>query len=777
MRTVSATALALLLLLPSAAVGGEPAPAPAPAAPAQPAAAQPPTSPIKILEADGAKITLTTSHPALDQRLFLTSQSKDPQKVTLAVSDLRGPGGQTARLALDPPGPLSFTPYQSQAVALKGTFTDVGELTGVLTLTVERVAQPFQYALTVKREKGAQQIEIDAQAEPPVYQQPYGTTADVRLHLTETTGAAADYQWPELQGLLLNVSDTYKPGAHYARARLLTADGKNPPVNKDKTLAPPKSLPAFGSRELLLRIEGLQTTGKYEGTVRVATPNGPQTKTFLLFVKDHWLFAALVILAGVWSSYWLRRWLQVGRPQALAEYQIGLLLQRVQIQIPDAADGVRQALQDALQELHRATLLDATADIKPDLQKTGEQLENYLVIKSVLDLRPQLGLLMRDKDQREAIRGRLDVLDQRVHEGKLRALTNEAGKNIWVDEARSIREELLKGAAQALEKALAALKTNLDAERAALAAGPLPDTDRAELAGRLDESAAHLKTATQKLADSRATTGQPAADFLQQGWQEYETASRIYLTASGERFRRELTTQTMPPLGMEDTAWQALQRDLLAALPANPTPEQYGKVRQRYLDAVLDALAKQAGQSAAKARQTSGGGPAATQLDEVAKQATAARQKLVEGGEVAADAVMKLRKDYEAAMALLPARKDLPREEAALAAAAGAPPDAPSPGAGPGDLPSTPRLPLVRDPGVILQDVRSHDAIVAWIVCAVSVLVGLRVLWATSQTFGGLLDYIGAFLWGFGLHELNKLTMPEGLGKLGLVLPQGKSGA
>jgi hypothetical protein len=767
MGKTPATALVLLLLLPSAAVLAQPA-APPPAPPAQPAAAPPPASPIKVLEAEGGKIALTTNRPALDRRLFLMSQSDKPQKVTLAVSDLRSSEGRTARVALDPPGPLSFTPYQAQAVALKGELTDVGELTGVLTLTVAGVAQPFQYALTVKREKGTQQIELDAQAEPPIYQQPYGTTADVRLHLAETTGAPADYQWPELQSLLLNVSDASKSGARYTGARLYI-------LGKDNLCLRSKSLPAFGSCRLLLRIEGLQGTGKYEGTVRVATPNGPQTKAFTLFVKDHWLFAALVILAGVWSSYWLRRWLQVGRPQALAEYQIGLLLQRVQIQIPDPTDGVRRALQDALQELHRATLLDATTDIKPDLQKAGEQLENYLVIKSVLDLRSQLDSLVPDKDQRDAIRSRLDLLDQRIQDGKLRALTNEAGKNAWVDEARSIREELLKGAAQALEKALATLKTSLDAERAALAAGPLPDPDRAELTARLAEADTHLKMATQKLADSRATTGQPAADLLQQGWQEYEAASRIYLAASGDRFRRELAAQTAPPLGMEPAAWQTLQKSLLAELPPGATPEQYGKVRRRYLDAVLDALARQAGQSAAKARQTPGGETAATQLDDVAKQAAAARQRLVEGGEVATDSVTKLREAYEAAMALLPARKDLARE-VDLAAADAPPPAALLPGAGPADLSPTPQLPSVRDPGVVVLDVQSHDATVAWIVCAVSVLVGLRVLWATSQTFGDLSDYIGAFLWGFGLHELNKLTMPEGLSKLGLALPQIKSG-
>jgi len=55
--------------------------------------------------------------------------------------------------------------------------------------------------------------------------------------------------------------------------------------------------------------------------------------------------------------------------------------------------------------------------------------------------------------------------------------------------------------------------------------------------------------------------------------------------------------------------------------------------------------------------------------------------------------------------------------------------------------------------------------------------IGLRLLWATNDRFGSLADYIGAFLWGFGLHELNKMTMPDtALAKLGLAFPKGKDG-
>ncbi|HEY0511120.1 MAG TPA: hypothetical protein VGH73_04410 [Thermoanaerobaculia bacterium] len=727
-----------------------------------------------MLEADGGKITLTASHPALAQRLFLMNQTGKPQKVTLAVSDLRSSAGKPVRLDLTTPGPLSLTPYQAQTVELKGTFAEVGELTGLLTLQIEGSAQPQQYTLVVKREKGAQQIDVDAQSDPPAYRWPWGTTTSVRLQLAETTGEVAAFQLPKLQNLLVNVSDTYKSGASYTRTRLFLPPGSGALATN------PPTLPPWGSLGLRMQIEGLHGTGKYEGTVRVATPNGPQTKPFILFIKDFWLYAALVILAGVWASYWLRRWFAVGRPQALAEYQIGIVLQRVQIAIPDVTSAVRQALETALQDLHRATLLDPGTDIKADLQTANDQLENYLAIEAVLALRSQLGDLVPDKDQRDIIMVRLNALDQSVQDGKLRALTNEAGKNALVAEATSLRGDLVAGAGKALENAVAALTANVLAERAALGAGTLPAADKTSLAARLDDANAHLATATRKLADSRAAAGQAATDLLQQGWQEYEAASTSYLAAAVGRFRSELAEQTQPPVGIEATAWQSLQKELLAALPANATAAQYADARRHYLDAVLGGLEKQAGEDA----RTAGGDPAAAaDLKAVAQAAAAAREKLKGGGEVTAAEVEKLRADYQSAMArLTPARQQaFARGDAAqIAEAAGGRPGAPQVGGDPASLVDTPQLPRaigsIRAPMDIIADVQRHDRIVAWIVSAVSVLVGLRVLWAATPAFGSLIDYIGAFLWGFGLHELNKITMPDGLAKLGLVFPQIKSG-
>ena len=760
--TFGALVTLALMTTPAARAGDDPPPAGDAKTETPPAADH-----IKVLEADGGKITLTTARPGLSQRLFLVNAGK-AQVVTLTVSDLRDGGGRTVRIDPVVAGPLTFAAYQTRAVELKGTVAEVGEFSGRLALQAGGNVPPVppdQYTLVVKREKGAQQIGLDAQSDPPAYRLPWpwSTSASVRLRLTETGGEAATFERPELQSLLLTVTDTYKPGAHYSGTRLFSQ--KTAPAWTGV-------LEAYGSLGRRLEIDGLRGTGKYEGTIRVATPNGAQTAPFIFFVKDFWAYAALVILAGVWMSYWLRRWFAVGRPQAVAEYQIGRQLQRVQIAIPDVTNAVRRALEVALQDLHRSTLLDATTDIKADLQTANDQLENYLAIESVIALRSQLGVLVPDPTQREALKARLDGLEQRVQDGLLRVLANDAGKNALVEEAKAIRQDVLTGAGQALENAVAALRGNLGAEQAALQAGPLPDADKTSLVQRFKDASDHLTAATAKLTASRNAQGGVDVAFLQQGWQEYEAAKRSYLAASVGRFRSELTAQTTPPLGLSAVEWQSLRDALLTNLPEDSTAEQLAEVRQRYLDGLLGGLAAQAGTEAGTAAPEA----AKAALQSVAQAAAAARAKLAAGGEVTPAEVEKLRADYKAAKALLlPANAAIVLESFAVG-----PEESLRLGGDPASLVGAPRLPpalgTVRPPDDILADIQRHDQLVAWIVSVVSVLVGLQVLWAASSTFGSLIDYIGAFLWGFGLHELNKIAMPDGLAKLGLALPQVKSG-
>lgn len=649
---------------------------------------------MQILESAGSAITLTAHLPTLDQSLLLVNQTEKPQTVTLTVGGLRSATGSTAAaIVLDPAAPVRLAAYGAQTVRLTGTLPEMGEFKGVLILRLEGVPKPERFTLLVKREKGAQQIALDVSPEPPVYRQPCcGTTAEVRVQLTETTGAQAAFKRPILQKLLLEKSDTYKPGAKFRSWLLLDRVG-------EETLDPPTdgSLPQDGSEEFVIRIEGLRGTGKYEGTVRVATPNGAAAKTFTLFVKDHWSLAGLVILAGVWASYWLRHWLDIGRPRAQEELLVLSFRRRLHLRLPDAADAIRREIEEKLEDLLQRNVLDPDTDVQAEVTGLGAQLASYLQVKAVLDLKDELSLVP-DAARREEIGRRLESLAQRLASEGLGALTGPSGENALVKEAEEIRQALLEAARQALDGAAETLDQEIAAERSALDSGRLSESEREVLSERLQAAAAGLTEAKKRLEQSRQGSGQPAVEGVRQAWNEYERSSRLYLAASADRFRSELRAQTEPPAGMAAASWGGLQQELLDLLPPEATAQQLAEVRRRYLEAV----------GAGAKVSTTGGAPLRAVADPTA-------------------------------LAIRPSDRLFAAQEE-----------------------------------VILGTIRRNDRIVGWLISFVSVLLGLSLLWWTNETFGNLMDYIGAFLWGFGLHELNKIAQPAALAKTGFVLPAGK---
>ena len=78
----------------------------------------------------------------------------------------------------------------------------------------------------------------------------------------------------------------------------------------------------------------------------------------------------------------------------------------------------------------------------------------------------------------------------------------------------------------------------------------------------------------------------------------------------------------------------------------------------------------------------------------------------------------------------------------------------------------------------VLADIKRRDRRALLIVSLVSVVVGISLLWVPDKTFGGLADYIAVFLWGFGLHQLNAVALPQAVRGQELpwfpALPQGQ---
>jgi hypothetical protein len=131
---------------------------------------------------------------------------------------------------------------------------------------------------------------------------------------------------------------------------------------------------------------------------------------------------------------------------------------------------------------------------------------------------------------------------------------------------------------------------------------------------------------------------------------------------------------------------------------------------------------------------------------------------------------MKLEKEYQSVRKVLEARGILSpmadeEGEARLAAAPGggvAPPVAREP------LPEPPGAVSFPSLGQIRAEIKVKDMIALGLVSVLTSLIGLQLLWVPADGFGSLVDYIGAFLWGFGLNELNKVALPTAIAQMSL---------
>jgi hypothetical protein len=65
----------------------------------------------------------------------------------------------------------------------------------------------------------------------------------------------------------------------------------------------------------------------------------------------------------------------------------------------------------------------------------------------------------------------------------------------------------------------------------------------------------------------------------------------------------------------------------------------------------------------------------------------------------------------------------------------------------------------------IAWKLRLSDWIFDLVVLLIAVILGISVLWVTDATWGGVEDYIPAFLWGLGLHAVSASTF-QGFGGL-----------
>ena len=721
---------------------------------------------LRIQEAgEGTEFSLTSFGPQLDDSFFLleTSGQGESQQLNLSVAQLRSSGGRAANVTLQP-SELTLKPYLAERIRVTGTLPEVGEFHGLLTLTYGD--RQRTYTLVTKRERAQAHLALEAIAPPPMtHVLPSPVTATIRLDLSETAGGQAEFDEPTLQKLVQAGTGTDRPEARYRSCGLRdrcggaivpeAADGE-PTV---LTLAPAQP------RQMTLVVQGLNASGQYEGTVQVATPGGAViSDTFTLFVKDQWFFPAIAILLGALSSYALRHWLQIGRPQLLEEAAIRRTLNRIEEAIPDDQDLIRRALVERLSELLETNRLTPGTDVDAELKQVGAMLNNYLVIRDVLALRDRLDQLVPDGEEQKGIRQRLNDIDNTLHRRRLDALQNDdPGKNAQVKAAEEIRADLMKAAAKSISGAVTELRTALKQQRASLKERP-PSAQREDLDRRLREVEKLINQVDTIAARSREATGERAIQLLREAREAYNQARRRwrYQALRVDRLRLTVEAQTETPLGFEQGKWTDISQRLLERLPADRSADAYEEARIKYLPAVQPALQKKAQENA----QTVTGIPdiqdKAGVFETIAVSAEGTLSRVESDPDQAQAEYAQWQKDYQNAVEEVKRVKP----EVPLGEKGEAPqnPAAPPGGAGPrevGEPPQPPSQPIeVPDLSTLLARIQRNDRLALLIVSGVSVRIGLQPLWGPRNDFGGLVDYVIGFFCVCGVPDMHKVAFP-----------------
>jgi hypothetical protein len=716
---------------------------------------------LKIQEAgDGTEITLMTFDSELKDSFFLveTAGQVEPQPLTASASQLRAASGSLAEVTLAPSS-LTLTPHLAQRVSVQGTIPEVGDYRGLLTLTYGEKQET--YTLVVKRQPGLEQVTLDAIPPAPVIRLLPIQSVDARvpLDLSEAGGRQAAFRTIRLKQLIEAGSNG--AGAYYESWELENLAGNTVASGTAADDAVVLTLEPAQPTQMILVIHGLTRSGQYEGTVAVTTPSGVSgSDTFTLFVKDSAILPLVVMILGALGSYGLRYWLSTGRPNAIEEADIVRMHRTIAGALPDENNTIRKELERELSDLLERNRMVVTTDVQSGLQDIAAMLDNYVVIRDALDLRSRLERLVSDEGERRSIEQQLNRIEDTLRRQRLDSLRNDAqGHNALTSQAQQIRR-MLEGKAQedigAVMAATKALAKTLTSEMTLLS-----EEEQASLKPMADQVA----EAEQKAKACQAAQGDEALQLAGEARAAYEKAREAYQQWAADRWRQTLEAQETPPMGFEQEGWKDLRNELLGMLD-----QDYDGARKLYLKRVLGALHDECQSKAEWASGRDDAKDQAGRFASLASQAQAAAIQADADPDQARVEYMKLEKAYQTVRKVLEDRGIL----SAMADEAGEARPAPAPGSGAGPsmagqpLPELPESVSFPSLSRIRAEIKVKDMIALGLVSVLTSLIGLQLLWVPADGFGSLVDYIGAFLWGFGLNELNKVALPTTIAQMSL---------
>lgn len=720
-----------------------------------------PTEPfIQVLDAgDGKQIILRTTQATLEQNLLLLessgSSAAQGMSVTLALGQLRADNNATAQLQITPTNYI-LIPGQAQKVTISGNLPEPGAYAGFFTVSFNNAVNI--YNLNVTRAPATSTITLRASTARSVQRWlPWFTSdIDVRVALTENSGGKAFYYRPILQKLTQPAPGTTDGNdANFKEVQTTAKDNSALPVSQTLTLQPGQVA------EYNLKIKDVATGGQHQGTVEIATPDGAKVAgNFSFSIKDAFLLPMLVICFGILTSSFVRYYSTNGRPRLRRVQQISRMAGKVAENLT-ADDMLYSAFQARLQNLYEENQDGTLQDVTTEVTTLTSRLENYLYIRKILALKVNLPSYISDSAKQAETLNDFRDIELELQTKKLEAL--DAGSNSAKERAQNLYAKLMQLANQNVADKLQKLSANLKASQQGLE-NYLQTLGRGQVVQGLAQLKAdfeQLSQDVQALSEKNNTTTD-LADKEKIGSEvkaQLDRYDNLLLTS----FRVVLQVTTVPP-GFIAPDWEALRTELLNE---TTSPENLNTAQIKLMRRLLDGLRQEISKVRNSLTAILGKEQNVAEMDALLARLDKAQVALASDPAASRDEYVALVRDF------------ISTGQSGLMGSAGSlNPSVPV------QPPTVPMLPIGASGGQLgsavgtlrpIEEVKIEipkftelsarllfgDGIAFSIMVLVTILLGLQLLWAGKETFGTWEDYIGVFLWGFGLHQLNQVALPS----------------
>jgi hypothetical protein len=686
---------------------------------------------LRILDAQADGLVFTTSGPLFRRRLRILNQGDAPAKdVTVNVPDFENAAGERFPASGDWKGKTTASLKADQIldITIEANLTSDGDYFTYVDLHAG--SRLVSTRLEVSRADRDLGIEAVVPTVAEIIRWPWDTGLATSISLQETSGVEQHLGAPILWSLSIKEAEARRTDEVAELELVSVPPGGVPPGDI--------RVPSRGKAEVPIRLSHLGGPGRYEGSLRFqAQGRKPADVAFAIVAKEELGMALGLIVLGVLTS-WVVRWYVVSGRKTLAW----------RAELARIVDELRKVIagQQPLvaREIEVERRLDERADdlsAKLEAGRTDHMEESLKRLRRCVQLLDELARRERElaglpAELGDDVRNTLDhvagILSQ--PDPPLAALAG-ARKKLDVNLA-----ELDRGS---LRQAIQALIKEADDARA---------TTSQVLVARLNaEVTERLNTATSKLRE----------DHRQDARRSLEEARLAFAKILAEDLRAKIPT-TEPP-GIDRAGWDALRKGTLdglnevaSATDADAAAANFGHVRARLIAQRFAGLTKAARQLRGKVKDN----PALT------KEARAGIEERIDKlmAKIEADAALDARAALRAYDGALADWKQLDDDATAMGAAdkqvaASMPTLVPGAEAWAVSIPAGPQPPPAAVATKLEAKIKRNDRAVAGALLVVAVLTGVKTVWLKDATWGGPRGYLIAFLWGWGVDAIGKLSI------------------